>query len=289
MKLPDSATGPKAKPASDAKALTLALDRHAVPSEMRARIAEALKSRMLPKSIQTPEQAVVIALKGRELGLPMMQAFSSIHVIQGVPTLSASLMLGVVFRHLPGFDYQVVERSAQRCRLRGRRSPQHSWIESTYTMAEAKQSGDASKANYAKIPADMLYARAAARLARMVAPDMLAGLYDPNEILGGDVDATDPGEEPAEVVPVEPPPETPAIDADFEETTWRDQTLAAVLELAREPEVRAAAEAAGVKGRPVAEWTDDEIRELCRKAGGPLAQYAEAGRDPGDETENPFD
>lgn len=43
----------------------------------------AVKSNLLPNTINTPEKAVVVALKGRELGIPMMQAFSQINIISG--------------------------------------------------------------------------------------------------------------------------------------------------------------------------------------------------------------
>ena len=39
------------------------------------------------------------------------------------------------------------------------------------------------KSNWVKIPTDMLVARAQSRLARMVYPDLLAGLYTPDELI----------------------------------------------------------------------------------------------------------
>lgn len=53
----------------------------------------------------------------------------------------------------------------------------------------------------------------------------------------------------------------------------RDEALRSIKELAGEPEVRRAADATGLKGRSMTTWTDDEIRELCRRTGGPLAMY----------------
>ncbi|GEM44468.1 hypothetical protein [Deinococcus cellulosilyticus] len=43
-----------------------------------------IRSRMLPPSIQTPEQAIVIMVKGQELGLQPLQALNGINVIQGI-------------------------------------------------------------------------------------------------------------------------------------------------------------------------------------------------------------
>jgi hypothetical protein len=64
--------------------------------------AMAIKSGFLPTSINTPEKAVIIILKGRELGIPPMQAFSSIAVVNGKPTMSAELMLSLIYRCVPG-------------------------------------------------------------------------------------------------------------------------------------------------------------------------------------------
>ena len=38
------------------------------------------------------------------------------------------------------------------------------------------------KSNWLKVPTDMLVARAQARLARLVFPDLFAGLYSPEEL-----------------------------------------------------------------------------------------------------------
>ena len=44
-------------------------------------------SKLLPASVDTPEKAVVIVLKGKELGLEAMASFDLIDVIMGKPAL----------------------------------------------------------------------------------------------------------------------------------------------------------------------------------------------------------
>src|SRR5689334_6301227 len=66
-----------------------------------------VSSRLLPDSVQTPEAATAIILKGRELNIPPMQAFASINIIKGKPTLSAELMAALVYR--AGHSLRVVE------------------------------------------------------------------------------------------------------------------------------------------------------------------------------------
>src|SRR4030095_13742063 len=61
--------------------------------------AEVLvKTGFLPQSIKTPEQAMAIILTGREWGIGAMAALNTINVIQGKPTISPQLMLGLINR-----------------------------------------------------------------------------------------------------------------------------------------------------------------------------------------------
>ena len=46
---------------------------------MQQQASIAVKSRLLPSNITTPEQAIIVALKGRELGLGMMESFESVY------------------------------------------------------------------------------------------------------------------------------------------------------------------------------------------------------------------
>src|SRR5579872_6569818 len=63
------------------------------------RMSEVLfNSRMFPDSCKNAEQAMVILLKGRELGIPAMQAMTEIYVVKGKVSLSANLMMGLILR-----------------------------------------------------------------------------------------------------------------------------------------------------------------------------------------------
>lgn len=59
---------------------------------MLGEAAAWVKSGLLPASIKTPEQAVVIALKGKELSLAPMASFEMIDVIMGKPALKPELL-----------------------------------------------------------------------------------------------------------------------------------------------------------------------------------------------------
>lgn len=146
-------------------------------------VAETIKlaqvlvaSKMLPKSVSTPEAAFAIILTGRELGLSPMQALRSIHVVEGRPTLSADLMAALVLRHPDCKRFQMIESSEKvatyetdRCGVVTRLS---------FTIEEAKAAGLTSRDNYRKYAPAMLRARCISALARVAWPDLLVGCYE---------------------------------------------------------------------------------------------------------------
>lgn len=147
-----------------------------------------LASGFLPKSISKPEQAIAIALKGRELGIPMMQAFSHIHIIEGKPTISAELMLALIYRNCPtamiGFD----KNDEHACSISAARSRGHAHSKFSFAMDDAKRAGVLTKSNWQKYPAAMLRARAISAMARAVFPDALMGCSYVPEEMGADTD-----------------------------------------------------------------------------------------------------
>ncbi len=210
LALPDAEIGPQGSGRRmELAARRAGLRNPSVPIDELAMICRgAIDAKMLPRSITTEGQALTIAIKGYELGIPPMQAFASIHVIEGVPSCSAQLMLGLAYRHLPEFDLQVVESTGDACEMRMRRGPTRSWISMRYTLAEAKapkvtQGRKGMKKNWERHPDDMLRARVISKALKIVAPDVFSGLYLPEEAMSivsddiPDPDALD------EVVPVE--------------------------------------------------------------------------------------
>jgi hypothetical protein len=162
-----------------------------------------VKSGLLPAAIKSPEQAIAIALKGRELGIPMMQAFAHIHIIQGKPTISAELMLSLIFRNCPGAVVDYTETDDQRCVIQARR-PNGSAVRFSFSMDDAKKAGLLSKDSWAKYPGAMLRARAISIMARALFPDAIMGCsYTPEE-LGAELD------DEGRVIDVTPPPANPA-------------------------------------------------------------------------------
>lgn len=147
---------------------------------MREQAQSLVKTGFLPNAIKTPEQALAIILTGRELGIPAMAALNTINVIQGKPTVSPQLMLALIERsgQLEDIQIEATETGATVTMKRKGRSA-HS---ETFGATEAQRLGLLSKDNYKKQAAVMYRWRAVASCARVVFPDVILGLYTPDEM-----------------------------------------------------------------------------------------------------------
>jgi len=141
-------------------------------------------SRLLPRSITTPEAAFAVIATGRELGLSAMQSLRAIHIVEGKPTLSADLMVALVKRSPECGFFRLVESTGERATYETQRRGEPGPTRLSFTIEEARAAGAANKDNWRKFPAAMLRARAASGLARAVFPDLVLGVYDPDELDG---------------------------------------------------------------------------------------------------------
>lgn len=154
----------------------------------------SVKSGLLPTSIKTPEAAMIIMLKGRELGIPAMQAFSHIHVINGKPAMSAELMLTQIYKHIPRVSINYIQSDDKACVIECQR-PNSNKVQWSFTIEEAKRAELLSKGPWKQYPAAMLRARAISIMARAQFPDALNGVsYTPEE-LGAEIELDDQGNE----------------------------------------------------------------------------------------------
>lgn len=163
---------------------------------IREQAASLVPTGFLPAAIKTPEQAVAIILKGRELGIPPMYALSNIAVIQGKPAANAELMLALIYRDHGDDAIQFVEATSKQAVISYKR---RSWRERqtfAFTIEDARTAG-LSGGNWSKYPGAMLRARCISAVARLAFPDSIGGMYTPEE-LGGSVN-----EETGEIVPGE--------------------------------------------------------------------------------------
>lgn len=153
----------------------------------------AIKSGYLPSQINTPEKAVIIALKGRELGVAPMVAFAHINVISGKPCMSSELMLSQIYRYFPKTKMTFLENTHEKCIIEIFRNNNKNTF--SFTIQDAQQAGLLNKDPWKKYPQAMLQARCIAKMARALFPDALNGVsYTPEE-LGADVELDDNGGE----------------------------------------------------------------------------------------------
>lgn len=154
---------------------------------MKQQAAVILKSGLAPKSLNSAEKILTVALKGRELQIPPMMALSHIHVVEGKPTMSAELMVALVQR--AGHKVRVTQTTADQCVVEGERvdDPDHP-SEVSFSMQDAQTAGVANKQNWQRYPAAMLRARAISALCRFAFADVLMGVSYVPEELGAEVD-----------------------------------------------------------------------------------------------------
>lgn len=174
--------------------------------DLMSRLAEIAAGSTYTKQNKT--QAMFIMLKGYELGISPMQALDGIQVIQGKTTVSPQLMLALINRSGQLEDMKI-DSDAKVCTVMMKRVGRSPHVE-TFSMENAKAMQLANKDNYIKQPAVMLKWRAVSACARIVFPDVIQGMYTPEE-MGAEVSEDASGE-----IVIEAP--TPLIDANFKQS-----------------------------------------------------------------------
>ena len=174
---------------------------HVTPAYAPIDFSQQLEPRTMPEAIQlakhmfesrlfsaygTPQAVLATVLAGRELGIPAMASLRAFHIIEGKPTMSAGTIQSLVLKSKHCRYFRCTERTAERATFVTKRGDDPE-MALTYTIEEGKQAWSKDEAAWKKSgwgrnPADMLVARAASKLARLVYPDVVAGLYAPEEM-----------------------------------------------------------------------------------------------------------
>jgi hypothetical protein len=190
---------------------------------IRDQAQSLVKTGFLPTAIKTPEQALAIILTGRELGIAAMAALNTINVIQGKPTVSPQLMLALIERsgQLDDIKVETSDKGASVTMKRKGRTPHTEH----FGQSQAQAMGLLGKDNYKKQAGVMYKWRAVAACARTVFPDVILGLYTPEE-MGAEVSVSDDG-----VMTVNAPVETQPAR---EESPERTEAIARCGQLMRE-------------------------------------------------------
>lgn len=212
---------------------TQAMALYSEPTAARKDYAQVLAgASLLPKAYQKQPANVFLAIEyGSALGIPPMDAITSIHVVDGKPTLSADLIAALVRR--AGHKLRVTSND-ERAEAVIIRADDPEWVPDpvVWTMQRAQRAGLAGKNNWRKYPAAMLRARAITEAARQWAPEALHGAGYTAEELEPDPtpvrvevipdtrtpapahaqETPPPHVPPAPPQPEEPPAEEPPVD-----------------------------------------------------------------------------
>lgn len=170
-------------------------------------------SGLIPQHYQRQPANVLVAIEtGMALGIPPIQALSSIAVIKGKATMSADLMSAIVRR--AGHKLRVVERDGAVTVTLIRRDDPDGPFTVTWDQAKAQRAGLwGQRGPWTQYPSQMLRARAITEVCRQGASDALMGvIYTPEE-MGADVDAE--GQiisPPTQAPPTQAPPALPSVD-----------------------------------------------------------------------------
>ena len=151
-------------------------------------LAKRLHESRMFSAYGQPQAVLSTILLGRELGMPAMAALRSVHIIEGKHSLSADLMVALVLKSGLAEYFQLVESTDELCTFATQRKGAPKPTKLSYTIAQAEQAGllfvrpGKQPGNWQKIPKQMLRARCKSELARLEYPDLLAGLYTPEEL-----------------------------------------------------------------------------------------------------------
>lgn len=191
----------------------IATQQHLIPTGDQWRVLQEqatilVQSGFMPSHIKTPVQAIAIAVKGRELGIPICYALSNIAVIQGKPVCGAEVLAALVYRDHGDDALEVVASDGTRCTVQYKRRGWKAPREYTFTIEDARQAKLAGKPTWQEYPAAMLRARCISAVARMAFPDSIGGMYLPEE-LGADVSVNEHGEVVVTALPAAADPAPP--------------------------------------------------------------------------------
>jgi hypothetical protein len=122
-----------------------------------------------------------------------MQSLRGIYVVNGRPVLSADLLVAIVRRSGLCESWRTVESTATTCTIETLRRGETAPARKTWTADDARRASLAGKGTWGAYPAQMLRHRCAADLAREVYPDVVLGLYAPEEFGAEDPSGTPRG------------------------------------------------------------------------------------------------
>jgi hypothetical protein len=212
------------------------------------------KSGLVPQAFRgKPDDILLVMLGGRELGFSTVQSLRSFYVISGRLGMYSAAMVALCVKSPLCHYFRLVESTATQATYITHRKGSDP-VQYTYTMAMANKSGASKNATYSAHPDAMLRARCESALARIVFPDLLAGVYAPEEF------DEEPDMAKATVLKEEPHVEPDPDTRDWEEMDGIVMSLRE--EIASAPDAKKLWEIASTMGR----LPKDDPRTVLRPA-----------------------
>lgn len=162
-----------------------------------ARIAQ--EAGIVPPNTKAATISAII-LAGREMGMQPFHALRSLYFVQGRLLMSVQAQLALARR--AGVKVVELKDEPNACKVILARGSEQ--VECTYSMDDARKAGllDKANSNWAKYPRQMLRWRAIGDALRIIAPDVLLGVYDPNEFTAEFTEPAEPAEHAEHAEPV---------------------------------------------------------------------------------------
>ncbi len=156
----------------------------------------------------SPDACFYVMCAGAELGIAPITALRILSLVKGRLTIGAEAMLGLAIRARVRAEWLRADGEVATLRLT---REGHAPYEQSFTMADAKAAGLGGD-NWRKYPAAMLRARCISAAVRAYCPDVVTGLYTPEEIAG-----VTGAHDPTDVASIPGPASTPAALPDHGE------------------------------------------------------------------------
>jgi hypothetical protein len=158
------------------KAVALASDSN--PALQTAQLLQA--SGLFPSAKNTAGVFTIVQF-GKEVGLSPVVALNNVAIISGKLSMSGASMLALAFKHGVKADYR--EETEEKCTIFFSREGYSDYL-STFTHEDAEKAGLIGKDGdiWKKYLKTMLKWRCVSQGLKMVAPDILAGVYTEDEI-----------------------------------------------------------------------------------------------------------
>jgi len=150
-------------------------------------IRMARSAGMIPPDINDP-QAMIIIAAGQEMGLQPLQSLRTMSFIRGRLTMTVQLQLAMA-RQRAGVRVETLQEAENGSAVTVTLVRDGERVTVTYTLDDARRAGLADQRNWRLYPRQMLRWRAIGDALRIVAPDVVMGLLDPDE--ASSLDAVD--------------------------------------------------------------------------------------------------